>query len=187
MHAITTAIMIRIILLLSYLGSRLAAGRRSNRQSRRKRLLRPESGTRRCPAKFAGLTVKDGGACYLDAVDGAGIGTGPIPVKSGTPVSLAGWAVADLKAERSRGAVGIQLNPTALYGIRSVPYFVSADTYTRPGLGAALKSSSSLDSSGLKLDAATLSVPGGEYRILFLIQSDHDLLRCDTGRTLHAE
>jgi hypothetical protein len=95
-------------------------------------------------------------------------------------VSLAGWTVADLKAGRLGSGVGIQLNA-------ATPYFIVGDSYSRPGLGAALKGSTSLDGGGLKLDATPLNVPAGDYRILFLVQSDHDLLRCDTGRSLHVQ
>lgn len=128
--------------------------------------------------KFAGLTVSDAGACFLDAVNGA-TGDGPFLVKSGSRVSLAGWAV-DLKAGRLGTNLGIQLNSAS-------SYFISADSYSRPGLGAALKSSPALDGGGLKLDATPLNVPAGDYRVLFLIQSDAALLRCDTGRTLRVQ
>jgi len=131
------------------------------------------------PAKFAGLTAKDGGACFLDAVNGPAAGPGPILIKSLSPMSLAGWAV-DLKAGRLGSALGIQLNG-------ATPYYIAADGYPRPGLGAALKSSPSLDGGGLKLDATPLNVPAGDYRVVFLIQSDNDLLRCDTGHTLRVE
>ena len=131
------------------------------------------------PAKFAGLSVKDGGACYLDAVNAGAIGDGPFLIKSGSQLSLAGWAVADLKAGRLGSAVGVQLHA-------ATPYFIAAESYVRPGLGAALKSPA-LEGGGFKLDATPLNVPAGDYRVLFLIQSDHDLLRCDTGRTLRVQ
>src|ERR1039458_10271170 len=85
------------------------------------------------PGKFAGLTAKDGGTCYLDAVNGALVGDVPFVIKSGSPAGLAGWAVADLKAGRLGSGVGIQLSI-------ATPYFIVADSYARPGLGAALKS-----------------------------------------------
>lgn len=133
------------------------------------------------PGNFAGLTPKDGGACYLDAVNGAPVGDVPLVIKSGSPAGLAGWAVADLKAGRLGSGVGIQLSV-------ATPYFIVADRYARPGLGAALKSSPSLDGgSGLKLETTPLNVPPGDYRVFFLIQSDHDLLRCDTARTLRVQ
>jgi hypothetical protein len=130
--------------------------------------------------KLAGSAVKDGGACYLDAFNGTTIGNGPIVVKSVSPASFAGWAVADLKGGRAGSSVGIQLNAAK-------PYFISAVRYKRPGLGAALKGRPSLDDGGLKLDATPLNVPPGDYRVLFLIQSDLNVLRCDTGRTLRVE
>jgi hypothetical protein len=131
------------------------------------------------PAKFTGLAPKDGGACYLDAINGGIVGEVPVSVKSGSSLAMAGWAVADVKAGRIGSALGIQLNgPT--------PYFIAAEGYPRPGLSAALKSSS-LDGGGLKLDPTPLNVPVGDYRIIFLAQSDNDLLRCDTLRTLHIE
>jgi hypothetical protein len=131
------------------------------------------------PAEFKGLELRDGGACYLDAVNGAGIEDGPKVVKAGSAVSLAGWAVADVKAGRLGSAIGIQLNS-------ATPYFIGAETYVRPGLGAALKAPA-LDGGGVKLDSTPLNVPVGDYRVLFLIQSDRNLLRCDTGRTLRVQ
>jgi hypothetical protein len=131
------------------------------------------------PSPPPGLTIKDGGACFFDALNGAALADGPIRVKSGAPLSLAGWAVADLKAGRLGSAVGIQLNAPA-------PYFIAADAYVRPGLGAALKNSS-LDGGGLRLNTTPLDVPAGDYRVLFLVQSYGELLRCDTGRVLRVE
>ncbi|MBV9508065.1 MAG: hypothetical protein JO323_23990 [Acidobacteriia bacterium] len=128
------------------------------------------------PAEFAGLTVKDGGACYLDVVNGADAANPP-RIRPNSMIALAGWAVADPKAGRSGGGVGIQLNS-------STPFFIVADRYNRPGLGTALKSSSALDGGGIKLDPTQLNLPAGDYRVIFLIQSDRELLRCDTGRSL---
>jgi hypothetical protein len=34
------------------------------------------------------------------------------------------------------------------------------------------------------LHATQLNVPAGDYRVFFLIQSDREVLRCDTGRNL---
>ncbi|MEO8592651.1 MAG: hypothetical protein ABI759_04975, partial [Candidatus Solibacter sp.] len=101
------------------------------------------------PDKFAGLTVKDGGACYIDAFNDSAIGDGPIVSKSGAPASFAGWAVADLKGGLAGSAAGLRLNAAK-------PYFIGAGRYKRPGLGAALKGSPSLDDGGLKLDATPL-------------------------------
>jgi hypothetical protein len=128
------------------------------------------------PPKFAGLTVNDGGACYLDAVNGADAANPPGAASNST-VAMAGWAVADLKAGRTGSDVGIQLDSKATY-------FIAADRYNRPGLGTALKSSSAVDGGGLKLDPTQLNLPSGDYRVFFLIQSDRELLRCDTGRNL---
>jgi hypothetical protein len=131
------------------------------------------------PAKFAGATVKDGGTCYLDDINDQVNPEGPVLIRSGAPVWMGGWAVADLKAGRLGSGVGVQLNAP-------IPYYVVGDSYSRPGLGAALKNPS-LDGGGLKLDPTALNVPAGDYRVLFLIQSDHDLLRCDTARTLRVQ
>jgi hypothetical protein len=130
------------------------------------------------PAKFAGLAAADGGTCFLDGVNDAVPPTGPILVKSGSPLSLVGWAV-DLKAGRLGSALGIELNA-------ATPYFIAADSFTRPGLGTALKNPS-LDGGGLKLDATPLNVPAGDYRLLFLIQSNSGLLLCDTGHALRVQ
>ncbi|HEY4088568.1 MAG TPA: hypothetical protein VGM43_21710 [Bryobacteraceae bacterium] len=132
------------------------------------------------PAEFATLTMKDGGVCYLDALNGSAIADGPVRVKSGSPTAFAGWGVADVKTGRVGTSVGIVLNS-------ATPYYIAARAYVRAGLGAALKGAHSLDSGGLKLDATPLNVPAGDYRVLFLMQSDHNLLRCDTGHTLQVE
>lgn len=131
------------------------------------------------PANLASLAIKDGGACYLDALNGAVIENGPIRMKAGTPVSLAGWAAADLKLGTVGSALAVQLNSAA-------PYFAAAMAYQRTGLGAALKNQA-LDAGGFRLDTLPMNVPAGNYRILFLIQSGSDLLRCDTGRDLVVE
>ena len=131
------------------------------------------------PPKFAGLTLKDGGSCSLDTVNGALAGPGPIPVKSGASVAMVGWEVANLQAGILGTSVGIQLNA-------ATPYSIAAETFVRPGLGAALKNPA-LDGGGLKLDSTALNVPAGDYRVLFLAQSDNQLFRCDTGRTLRIE
>lgn len=131
------------------------------------------------PSKFAGLTLKDGGSCSLDSVNGALAGAAPIPVKSGASVAMVGWAVANMEAGILGTSLGIQLNG-------ATPYFVAAESFVRPGLGAALKHPS-LDGGGLKLDPSALNVPAGDYRVLFLAQSDNQLFRCDTGRALHVE
>lgn len=131
------------------------------------------------PPKFAGLALKDGGNCSLDTVNGALAGTGAIPIKSGASVSMVGWEVANLQADVVGTSFGIQLNGAASY---SIP----ADSFVRPGLGAALKKPG-LDGGGLKLDSTILNVPAGDYRVLFLARSDDQLLRCDTGRTVHIE
>src|SRR5579862_8565722 len=57
------------------------------------------------PAGFEGLAVKDGGACYLDAVNGP-VPDGPARVKSGAPAAFSGWAVADVKSGGVGTAVG---------------------------------------------------------------------------------
>jgi hypothetical protein len=131
------------------------------------------------PARFAGLTVRDGGTCYLDLINNLVNPDAPVPIKSGAPVFMGGWAVADVKAGRLATAVGVQLDA-------ATPYFIVADSYVRRGLGAALKSPS-LEGGGLKLDPTALNVPPGDYRVFFLLQSDHDLLRCNTARRIHVE
>jgi hypothetical protein len=131
------------------------------------------------PPALAAFAVKDGGACYLDAIDGAPIASNPIRIKSGSPVAMAGWAVADLKAGVLGRSVGIQLNAATSY---SIP----AASYEREGLGEALKKPS-LGGGGLMLNSTPLSIPAGYYRVLFLVQSGSDLLRCDTGRDILVE
>lgn len=131
------------------------------------------------PAKFAGLSLKDGGSCFLDTVNGVAAGPGPIAIKSGAPIAMVGWDVPNLEAGTLGISFGIQLNaPT--------PYFSGAEGFVRPGLGAALKNPA-LDGGGFKLDSTPLNVPAGDYRVLFFAQSRSDLLRCDTGRTLRVE
>lgn len=133
----------------------------------------------RLPPQFAGLTLKDGGNCSLDTVNGALAGAGPISVKSGGSVAMVGWEVADLQAGGLGTSLGVQLNA-------ATPYFIAAEAFVRPGLGAALKNPA-LDGGGLKVDPTSLNVPAGDYRVLFLAQSDSQLLRCDTGRTLRVQ
>lgn len=131
------------------------------------------------PDSLASLTIKDGGACYLDAVNFAPLGEKPVDLKSGGLVALGGWAVADLKAAKLPTALAVQLNGKQ-------PYFASAEAYSRPGLGKAL-GNDSLDAGGLKIESIALNIPYGQYRVLFLMQSGSDLLRCDTGRTVNIE
>src|SRR5258708_5095781 len=57
------------------------------------------------PAKFAGLTIKDDGACYLDAINGTPVGGAPVVVKSGVPTSIIGWAAPDQTAGRLGSAL----------------------------------------------------------------------------------
>jgi hypothetical protein len=129
------------------------------------------------PPEFAAFPMKDGGACYLDALNGSAIADKRLRIKSDAPTSFAGWAVANMKTGQVGTAVGIALHS-------ATPYYIAAQAYVRTGLGAALKGGPSLDNGGLKLDATPLNVPAGDYRVLFLIQSDRELLRCDTGNTL---
>ena len=131
------------------------------------------------PANVTGLTVKDGGACYLDMVNNDAPGNAPILVRSGLPMSLAGWVVADQTAGHTGSALWVQLNAVA-------PYFITADGYQRPGLGAALKNPA-LDAGGLKLDPSALNVPAGAYEVLFLAQSGNELVRCDTHHALRVQ
>lgn len=131
------------------------------------------------PSSLSSLTVKDGGACFLDAINGAAIPPGPIRLKAGTPVGLAGWAAADLKAGKVGSALAVQLHSAN-------PYFALAEGYARPGLGAALKNPA-LDAGGLRLNPLPLNPPAGDYRVLFLMQSGTDLLRCDTGRNIEIQ
>jgi hypothetical protein len=131
------------------------------------------------PGKFAALSLKDGGSCFLDTVNGVAASSSPIGIKSGAPIAMVGWDVPNLEAGTLGTSFGIQLNaPT--------PYFIAAEGFVRPGLGAALKNPV-LDGGGFKLDSTPLNVPAGDYRVLFLAQSGTDLLRCDTGRTLRIE
>lgn len=131
------------------------------------------------PGKFAGFSLKDGGSCFLDTVNGAAAGSSPIAIKSGAPIAMVGWDVANLETGTLGTSFGIQLNA-------ATPYFIAAEGFVRPGLGVALKNPA-LDGAGFKLDSTTLNVPAGDYRILFFAQSGIDLLRCDTGRTLRIE
>ena len=130
------------------------------------------------PSSFSGLKVREGGQCYLDVINGASVGAAPTPVKSGSVMSLAGWAVADTQSGQAGSAAGVQLISAGS------SYSAPAASYARPGLGAALKGPSSLDSGGLKLDSTTLNVPAGQYSVRFLVQSDGEMVRCDTGRIL---
>jgi hypothetical protein len=131
------------------------------------------------PPQFAGLSLKDGGSCFLDTVNGVAASSNPIPIKSGAPIAMVGWDVANLEAGTLGTLFGIQLNaPT--------PYFIAAEGFVRPGLGAALKNPA-LDGGGFKLDSTPLNVPAGDYRVLFFTQSGNSLLRCDTGRSLRVE
>jgi hypothetical protein len=125
------------------------------------------------------LTLKDGGTCYLDAFGDGKIGDAPIPASSQAPVWVAGWAVADLNGGRLGDALGVELKA-------ATSYFLAADSYVRPGLGAALKHPS-LDGGGLKIDPTPLNVPAGDYGLFFLIQDNRDLLRCDTSRTVRIQ
>ena len=130
------------------------------------------------PSDYAGLKVREGGQCYLDVINETSVGAAPTPVKSGSVMSLAGWAVADVQSGQAGSAAGVQLIAAGS------SYSAPAASYMRPGLGAALKGSSSLDSGGLKLDSTPLNVPAGQYNVRFLVRSGGDMVRCDTGRIL---
>src|SRR6185312_13964327 len=60
------------------------------------------------PPGFMTLTLKDGGGCYLDVVNGVDAG-GSARAGSGTSVALSGWAVADIKQGKTGNALGIML------------------------------------------------------------------------------
>jgi hypothetical protein len=130
------------------------------------------------PAQFSRLMPKDGGMCALDFVAGTLAKGEPIRIASRSPASFEGWAIVDVG--RVGRAVGIQLKA-------ATPYFVVAQPYHRPGLGAALGGTPGLDEGGVKLDAIPLAVTPGDYRVFFLMQSDSTLLQCDTRQTLHVE
>lgn len=135
----------------------------------------------RLPSNFAHLIIGDAkvsGLCYLDAINSLPLDGTPITIKAGTEISLAGWAVYDVKSAKLGSAFIAQL-----LGKQS-SYYSTAESYHRKNLGAAL-GNVKLDGGGLKMEGVTLNVPAGEYRVLFLTQSENNLLRCDTGRILN--
>lgn len=135
------------------------------------------------PASLASLTIGDAkvsGLCYLDALNSSPLGDKPAAIKTGSKISLAGWAVYDVKPATLGSAFAVQLLG------KQNSYYSIADSYNRKGLGAAL-GNEVLDGGGLKMEDVSLNVPAGEYRVLFLTQSGNNLLRCDTGHSLNVE
>lgn len=128
------------------------------------------------PASLATLTIKDAGGCFVDGIDGAPATATPVSAKTGSALTLSGWAAADVKAGTLGSALAVQL-----HGDKD--FFAAASAERRDGLGTAL-GNESLDGAGLRLADTALDVPAGKYRVLVLIQSGNDLLRCDTGRSL---
>ncbi|WP_157447940.1 hypothetical protein [Paraburkholderia ginsengiterrae] len=131
------------------------------------------------PISLNTLTLKDAGGCFLDGANGAGVTSAHVVAKAGGDLSLSGWAAARVKAGKLGSAVAVQL-----HGDKD--YFAEAKTERREGLGAAL-GNAALDGAGLNLEKTAMEIPAGQYRVLFLIQSNSDLLRCDTGRTLDVQ
>jgi len=131
------------------------------------------------PAELAALNIKDGGVCYLDAINNVPISEKPFVVKVGSDLALIGWAVADLKEGKLGSSPAIQLK-----GEKN--FFAAAEMYKRDGLGKALEHPA-LEGGGFKAEKVILSVPSGQYHLLFLTKSGGDLLRCDTGHTLVVE
>jgi hypothetical protein len=131
------------------------------------------------PARFASLTVKEGGTCYLDAINSQPPGQ-ITNAKSGSNTSFVGWAVADVKKGKLGTGLGIQLKGNTSYS-------ANADSYSRPPLGEALGHPKILDGGGLKVESIGLPVSRGQFQIYFLIQDGKGVLRCDTGHKLNIE
>lgn len=135
------------------------------------------------PTSLVSLAISDAkvsGLCYLDALNSFSLGDKPATIKAGTKISLAGWAVYDVKSATLGSAFAVQLLG------KQNSYYSIADSYNRKGLGAVL-GNEVLDGGGLKMEDVSINVPAGQYRVLFLTQSGNNLLRCDTGHSLNVE
>ncbi|MBL8379798.1 MAG: hypothetical protein JNM79_18155 [Burkholderiales bacterium] len=135
--------------------------------------------SRSMPPSFAGLPVKDGGRCEIDALNFALFENSPMPLRRGASLALAGWAVVDVRAGTIGAARAVQVGTDPAF-------FVSGESYVRNGLGAAL-GNPALDRGGFKVERIALNIAPGSHRLFILILSGKEVLRCDTRRVLRVE
>lgn len=128
------------------------------------------------PATLTPLAAKEDGACNLDAINDAPFVNKTGEFKSGVISRFTGWAVANPKAGKVGSAVWIELR-----GVKS--FYSEAAFYQRPGLGKAL-GAEVLDGGGVVLRDVALPTEPGRYEVIYLVQADNVLVRCNTGNTL---
>lgn len=135
--------------------------------------------SRSMPPSFAGLPVRDGGRCEIDALNFALFENSPMPLRRGASLALAGWAVVDVRAGTMGAARAVQVGTDPAF-------YAAGESYLRNGLGAAL-GNTALDRGGFKVERVALNVAPGSHRLFILIQSGKEVLRCDTRRVLRVE
>ena len=81
-----------------------------------------------------------------------------------------------MKAGKVGSAVWLELR-----GNKS--FYSEAAFYQRPGLGKAL-GTESLDGGGVVLRDVALPSEVGRYEVIYLVQSENNIVRCNTGNTI---